>query len=211
MIQNITELVWVAKGAEFPQEARAIITTAGPRPRRRSLKMDDRVLAANTAATTSSGTSSSTTTSGSSREVALFVCCDTPPSKWGAFVAEIVSHAANLSEIILSPYELSKNGTLITQGTVAEHTAALAAAAQLRNATSSSPSSVGLRTTALVACDPGGVRRLIYDGAAAKAFIATAVATLESTGLQVSGAWSSSLCCLPACLPAIGSDTYLLG
>jgi spore germination protein YaaH len=110
--------------------------------------------------------------------VALFICCDTTADKWPSYVAEIAAHSANLTEVIFSPFEMSGNGTLITQGSDAEHSAAIAAATKLRG------TPISLRTTGLVACSPAGIKHVIYDAAAAKDYIETSVDMLNTTGLQ---------------------------
>ena len=146
-IWNLTgKLVWLARDSPFPPEANRIIAAAGPR----HLKSDD-------------------------REVALFVCCDIAAGEWGRHLQAIRRHVSNLTTVIVSPYELSSNATLVNQGSHAQD--ALSAAAQMR-------AELNLRTTALVACSPSGIRRAIYDSAAAQALVRAAVTQAVRTGID---------------------------
>ena len=154
-IQNITSLVRLKHAQPWPAAAQAIIDVSGPRPLR---TLDDEVARV------------------AGRQAALFVCCSFSAAQWKAHVQGVTAHRANLTSVIVAPYELSKNATLINQGTQQQVAAAVAAAAELR--------ALGLRTTALVACNPSGVRVAMYDSAVASAFISQAVAALAATGLQ---------------------------
>ena len=109
------------------------------------------------------------------REVALFVCCDIAAGGWGRHLQAIRRHVSNLTTVIVAPYELSSNATLVNQGSHAQD--ALSAAAQMR-------AELNLRTTALVACSPSGIRRAIYDSAAAQALVRAAVTQAVRTGID---------------------------
>jgi hypothetical protein len=69
---------------------------------------------------------------------------------------------------------MSGDGTFGYQGTYG--TVAEQGASSLR--------AIGLRTTALVAMSPGGIRQAIYNATLAKQFIAAAVAKAAETGMD---------------------------
>lgn len=153
-IWNMTgKPVWLKSEQSFPAEALRIIDAAGPRTSTRSVRQQREP-------------TQPLQLPSVERDVALFVCCDIAPGDWGKYIVDIQAHRANLTTVIISPYEMTRTAALVPQG--AHSSTSLESATKLR--------AMGLRVTALVACNPGGVRAAIYDEQLAKSFINQALA-----------------------------------
>lgn len=108
------------------------------------------------------------------RDAALFICCDTTPEQWVRFLPALTAHRENVTTAIIALYEMSGSGQLVDQGqNVAD---GIEYASKLR--------AIGIRTTALIAMSPSGVRAAMYNTTTGEAFIKQLVATASSTGLQ---------------------------
>lgn len=170
-IPNLTEVLWIPSGKPFPPAAKTIIAMAGPRPRHLRPYTSLHVLVE---ATETSEWPHHENFIQRNRQVDLFICCDNSAEQWAQYLPILSAHRNNLTGVILSLYEMSKNGTLTNQGS---HTAeGMAASVKIR--------ALGLQTTALIAMNPSGVRKVIYDTEARARFIVSAVAVAKAADFQ---------------------------